>query len=80
MNSTPQEKVVKCKNDICGLHFGYSENKTRCPFCHTEYNKVEEKTKSPLTSFNKTQDKPLGAGKKIAAKTQKVSFKIWGKS
>lgn len=63
------EKVVKCKNDKCGLHFGYSEKQTKCPFCHTEYiyNKVKEKSAD--------EEKPTV--QKGTAKTQKESFKMW---
>jgi len=68
------EKVVKCKNDKCGLHFGYSEKQTKCPFCHTQYGKVEEKTVSSAEASAAKEEK------KKAAKTQKESFKIWGKS
>ena len=65
MNSTSQEKVVKCKNDTCGLHFGYSEKQTKCPFCHTKYGEViEEETKA----------------RKVPVKSKKESFKIWRKS
>jgi len=74
MNSTSQEKVVKCKNDKCGLHFGYSEKQTKCPFCHTQFGKVEEKTSARGGSASG------GEEKKGAAKTRKESFKIWGKS
>lgn len=54
------EKVVKCNG--CGKYFGYSEKKTKCPFCHAEYGEVVE---------GKTEEK------KEAKKTQKKSFKIW---
>ena len=75
MNSTSQEKVVKCKNDKCGLHFGYSEKKTKCPFCYAEYVKVEEKPENlsaPAGALAGGQ-----ASKKGTTKTQKESFKIW---
>ena len=55
------EKVVKCDNERCRLYFGYSEKKTKCPFCHTPYNIVEEKPKE----------------KKVTAKTPKESFNVW---
>ena len=57
-------KVVKCSNSKCGQYFMHTEKATKCPFCHTEYGKAEEKSTS----------------KKVAAKTRKKSFKIWGKS
>lgn len=53
-------KVVKCKNSQCKLFFRYTEKDTKCPFCKTEYLKVEEKPKE----------------KKLTVKTQKDSFKI----
>lgn len=56
-----KEKVVKCRNKKCGLYFGHSEKNTKCPFCHTEYDKAEEKPEE----------------KKEATKTQKYSFKKW---
>ena len=56
----------------------HTEKNTKCPFCHTEYGEVIEKEiKDPSTSLDKTQDKPLGAGKKWPTKTQKASFKTW---
>ena len=59
------EKVVKCDNERCGLYFGYSEKKTKCPFCYTPYNAVEEKT----------AEKPKE--KRIPVKSRKETFKIW---
>ncbi len=64
------EKVVKCGNKQCGLYFGYSEKKTACPFCHTEYGKVEKETKE------NNKDKK-GTEEKRSAKTSKESFKVW---
>ncbi len=60
-----EEKVVKCDSEQCGLHFGYSEENTKCPFCHTPYKAVEEKTAV----------KPKE--RKVPVKTEKESFKIW---
>lgn len=66
------EKVVKCDNKQCGLHFGYSEKKTKCPFCKTEY--VETVGEKPA-SF--TEASAAKKEKKEVAKTRKESFKIW---
>lgn len=63
------EKVVKCKK--CDLYFGHSEKNTKCPFCHTEYGRVEEKTASFAEASAAKKDK------KGDTKTQKNSFKIW---
>ena len=67
-------EIVKCLR--CGL-FSDHEGRKICPFCSekiVEVKKVEveEKPKDPST--------PLGAGKKVAVKTRKGSFKIWGNS
>lgn len=59
------ERVVKCGNEQCGLHYGYSEAQTACPFCHTEHGKAEEKI---IIEPKK---------KKLTVKTQKESFKMW---
>jgi hypothetical protein len=48
----------------CMKYFIHTKKDTKCPFCHTEY---VEKTEKPTD-------------KKVAAKTQKGSFKMWGKS
>ena len=66
------EKVVKCDNEQCGLYFGYSEKKTKCPFCHTPHNTVEEKDKPPHLDISGG-----GKDKKVTAKTPKESFKVW---
>ncbi len=56
-----------------------TEQDAKCRFCNTESVEIVEKeNKDPSTSFDKDQDKPLGAGKKGTTKTQKESFKIWG--
>lgn len=59
-----EEKVVKCNK--CEKYFGHTEKDTKCPFCHSEYVIVEEKS----------GEKPKA--KKLIMKTQKESFKIWG--
>ena len=51
--------VVKCSN--CGQYFTHTKEDTKCPFCHTEYGEVLEKTKE----------------KKENKKTKKESFTIW---
>ena len=61
-------KVVKCKNKKCEQYFMHTKENTKCPFCYTEYGEVEKETKDPST--------PFGAGKKVAAKTKKDSFKM----
>lgn len=61
------DKVVRCKNKKCALHFMLTEKVTKCPFCHIEYGEVKEKPK----------DLPAQAGKKLTVETQKESFKIW---
>ena len=60
------DKVVKCISDKCGQYFMHTEKNTKCPFCHTEYAE---------TAGEKTKEKPME--KKVVAKTQKDSFKIW---
>jgi len=57
------EKIVKCNSGQCGQYFMQTKKDMQCPFCHTEYVEVEEKTKK----------------KKEVTKTQKESFKIWKK-
>jgi len=74
-NNTEKEKVVKCGE--CDKYFGYTEVKKHCPFCHIEYREEEKEIKDPSTPFDDAQGKPLGAGKKRAAKTQKKPFKMW---
>lgn len=59
------DRVVKCNNNQCEKHFMYTKIDTKCPFCHTEYDKVAEKPK----------EKPKE--KKEATRTQKKSLKIW---
>jgi Zn finger protein HypA/HybF involved in hydrogenase expression len=53
MNSTPQEKVVKCKNEKCGLHFMYTEKSIKCPFCHTKYGEVKKEENMDKKRGNK---------------------------
>lgn len=55
------DKVVRCKNEECALHFMLTEKATKCPFCKTEYGEAGEKV----------------VEKKLTVKTQKESFKIW---
>ena len=59
------DKVVKCSNSQCAQHFMYTQEDTKCPFCHTEYGKVEERI----------EERPKE--RKLTVKTQKESFKIW---
>ena len=63
-------KVVKCKNKKCELHFMYTEKDTKCPFCKTEYGEAEEKTASSAEASAAKKDK------KEVAKTQKGFFKL----
>lgn len=60
------DRVVKCNNEQCGLHFMHTQTDTECPFCHTEYSAVEEK---------KVEVRPKE--RKVPVKTEKESFKIW---
>lgn len=51
----------------------HTEKDTACPFCHTEYDKTEEKTKDlPAMPVHAEQTE-----KKGSTKTRKESFKIW---
>ena len=69
MFDSTKDKVVKCRDKKCGLHFMYTEKDTKCPFCKTEYAEAKEGPK----------DLPAQIGKKLTVKTQtqKGSFKIW---
>jgi len=61
--------VVKCTK--CDLYFTHTAEDTKCPFCKTEYVKVEEKN---------VEEKPRDNNKKITAKNRKdpkESFKMW---
>lgn len=58
-----KEKVVRCGK--CDKYFVHTKENPKCPFCHTDYDKVEEKPKE------KTKEK------KVVVKSQKDSFKIW---
>jgi len=60
-----EENVVKCNNEECGMHYGYSQEQTACPFCNTSYKVSEEKV----------AEKPKV--KKLVVKTEKESFKMW---
>lgn len=60
MNDEEREKVVKCNK--CNSFFGYTKERTKCPFCHTEYREVEEKNKTTRV---------------LPVKTVKDSFKMW---
>lgn len=72
--------VVKCNK--CELHFGYTEEDTKCPFCQTEYGekievneksqaveKVEKEIIKTIPPDIKKKDETIG--------TPKESFKIW---
>lgn len=64
--------VVKCTK--CDLYFTHTAEDTKCPFCKTEYVKVEEKPVEEVIVEEKTKEK------KVTAKTRKdpkESFKIW---
>lgn len=66
--------VVKCKNKKCAQYFMHTGKNTKCPFCYTEYGEVEKENKNLSVT-------PAHAGqaeKKVAAKTQKKPFKMWG--
>ena len=65
LNNNTMDKVVKCGR--CEQHFMYTEKAVACPFCHTPYVEVEEK------SVGEEKNKV----RKVAVKTQKDSFKIW---
>jgi Zn finger protein HypA/HybF involved in hydrogenase expression len=54
------QKAVRCGK--CMKYFVHTKKDTKCPFCHTEYDEAEEKSKD----------------KKTATKTPKTSFKMWG--
>lgn len=77
-----ENKVVKCKG--CGQYFTREgKNIKYCPFCKTEYIEVQEKTASSAeaSDFAKASTYKSAAkkDKKWTTKTQKESFKIWGK-
>lgn len=71
------EKVVKCNG--CGQYFMRTEKDIKCPFCNIEYSKVEveEKTSAPAQGGQANGSASGGKDEKVAAKTQKKSFKIW---
>jgi endogenous inhibitor of DNA gyrase (YacG/DUF329 family) len=73
------QKVVKCAP--CDKYFGYTEDNKNCPFCHTEYSELVERTKmveAYETVELDAKDLPdSGQGRKETPKTQKKSFKMW---
>jgi len=64
--------IIKCKD--CGFKY-YDGDVHICPAVRVV--EVKEETEDPSTSFDYTQDKPLGAGKKETKKTHKKPFKVW---
>lgn len=66
------QKVVKCAP--CDKYFGYSEDNKNCPFCHTEYSEVVERTKMVEAYETVELDTKY---RKETPKTQKKSFKMW---
>lgn len=75
------EKVVKCSNQQCGLHFGYSEKKTKCPFCRTEYAEAVEEVSKPrvirIQTDTESKVSDDSKEKKATTKTRKESFRMW---
>lgn len=60
-----KKTIIKCKN--CGFKY-YEGDIHKCVAVRVA--RAEEKSKAP----------PTQAGRKVAVKTQKESFKIWGRS
>ena len=66
------DRVVKCINDQCKLHFMYTKEDKHCPFCHTEYGEVEPVVE-PVVEVDEEKPKE----KKKITKNQRDSFKLW---
>jgi Zn finger protein HypA/HybF involved in hydrogenase expression len=65
MHNAPDimEKVVKCMQ--CGQYYTYTQEDTKCPFCHTEYDGVVE------------EEEVKEAKKKKTTTANKGSFELW---
>lgn len=72
------DRVVKCKNSQCEQHFMHTKEATACPFCHTKYGEVEEKTteKATVNVEEKPKKEEKIKDKEDTATTQKGAFKI----